>query len=467
MKKSLFIPLLLCYLAFAYIACDDYDDTYPNEYHKILSLKQTGDESVTLYTTGQDASFDVTIMKTGCDPSLTAKCMLTVLTEEELEEYNRYYTLLPPTAYSIEGGGIDFQSGELYKISKVTMKTKVIQALMEAPENLEKTFVLPISLVSVTDSVNSERDLYVMKPVITNPKVMFTGSENEFVKGFPSPTESVTFEVPVGLNVENLWNFTAKVELVNNDGKGGYMPSDYITLENDGVVTFEPNKKSVLKVMVSPGANGTLAGYVAGGKVALQITEIEGCDFAIDPTVFNLMLTGKEYQYNGQGVNTSMLSYNFANWGNGKSENLFDNNIETFANTPFPNRKLSQTGGIHPYLQLTLPEGVTDFAISFTQASDNAGKLRGFDVVWSLDGSFTDMPDAKISYSMKDLEEADVVYPIEGNQSFTTQACHSDKPVKYIRLVQTWNCEGNQYVTASERWHFRLAEFRLYGITVQ
>jgi hypothetical protein len=77
MKKSLFIPLL-CGLSFVYTACDEYDDTYPKEYHKILSLKQTGEESKILYNTGQDASFDITIMKTGCDPSLTAQAQLTV-----------------------------------------------------------------------------------------------------------------------------------------------------------------------------------------------------------------------------------------------------------------------------------------------------------------------------------------------------------------------------------------------------
>lgn len=35
MKKSLFIPLL-CGLSFVYTACDEYDDTYPKEYHKDL-----------------------------------------------------------------------------------------------------------------------------------------------------------------------------------------------------------------------------------------------------------------------------------------------------------------------------------------------------------------------------------------------------------------------------------------------
>ena len=43
MKKSLLI--LLCGLVFVYTACDEYDDTYPAEYHKIMSLKQTGEVS--------------------------------------------------------------------------------------------------------------------------------------------------------------------------------------------------------------------------------------------------------------------------------------------------------------------------------------------------------------------------------------------------------------------------------------
>ena len=89
MKKSLFIPLL-CGLSFVYTACDEYDDTYPKEYHKILSLKQTGEESKILYNTGQDASFDITIMKTGCDPSLTAQAQLTVLSVEIVATCMKY-----------------------------------------------------------------------------------------------------------------------------------------------------------------------------------------------------------------------------------------------------------------------------------------------------------------------------------------------------------------------------------------
>ncbi len=47
----------------------------------------------------------------------------------------------------------------------------------------------------------------------------------------------------MGLEIDNQWDFTAKAEVVNNDGKEGYLSSSSVTLENDGLVTFEPGKR--------------------------------------------------------------------------------------------------------------------------------------------------------------------------------------------------------------------------------
>ena len=49
--------------------------------------------------------------------------------------------------------------------------------------------------------------------------------------------------------------------------------------------------------------------------------------------------------------------------------------------------------------------------------------------------------------------------------SFTTSACHCDTPVKFIRIVQTWNCEST--TDAGGRWLFRLAELKLYGVSIK
>lgn len=464
MKKSLFISLL-CGLTFVYSACDEYDDTYPQKYHKILSLKQTGEENVILYKTGQDASFDISVMKSGYDPSLTAQGKLTVLSEEALNEYNGSYTLLPATTYSIEGSDMDFQSDELYKMSKVIMKTDEIQALMEIPGNADKTFVLPISLVSSTDSVNSLNNLYVMKPVVTIPKVMFKVSEEECVKGFTSSSEPVVFTIPLGMEVDNLWDFTAQIEVVNNDEKFGYLSSNTVTLENNGIVTFEPGKDALLKVAVSAGEGNDLTNFVVGGKVGIKIKEVNGLDFDFDNKEFVLTVTGKEYEYNGKGLNATMLSNNFSGFADGTNAgSLFDKDPATYVQTPYPNRNFSSSGGENPYLQLTLPVdgGVTDFAVSITQVAAGSTFLKGFRIECSVDGTFTDLTNVVKSYTLEELTTAGA---IAQGASFTTSACHSERPVRYIRLIQTVSFDDD--MSAGSRWHFRLGELRLYGVSIQ
>ena len=101
--------------------------------------------------------------------------------------------------------------------------------------------------------------------------------------------------------------------------------------------------------------------------------------------------------------------------------------------------------------------------ISWTQCLQNeVSLLRGFDVLWSVDGTFEDIPNARKSYSVADLSAAGAV---NLGASFTTSACHCDTPVKFIRIVQTWNCEST--TDAGGRWQFRLAELKLYGVSIK
>lgn len=303
-----------------------------------------------------------------------------------------------------------------------------------------------------------------MKPVITTPKLAFKIAEEECIKGFISSSEPVLFTIPLGLEIDNQWNFTAKIEVVNNDGKEGYLLSNSVVLENDGIVTFEPGKETSLKVSVSPGSSDDLTNLVVGGRVAIKIAEIEGINFDFDSREFNLTVTGKEYEYNNKRVDASMLSFNFPAFvDNTTAASLFDKDPATYVQTPYPNRNFANTGGSNPYLQLQLPEGVTDFAISWIQCLQNeVSLLRGFDVLWSVDGTFNDIPNARQSYSLADLNASGAV---SLGASFTTSACHCDTPVKFIRIVQTWNCEST--TDAGGRWQFRLAELKLYGVSIE
>ena len=51
--KHISIALCLCGMILMNTSCDNYDDTYPQEYEKILSLQTTGEQAVDLYKTGE------------------------------------------------------------------------------------------------------------------------------------------------------------------------------------------------------------------------------------------------------------------------------------------------------------------------------------------------------------------------------------------------------------------------------
>ena len=51
--KHISIALCLCGMILMNTSCDNYDDTYPQEYEKILSLQTIGEQAVDLYKTGE------------------------------------------------------------------------------------------------------------------------------------------------------------------------------------------------------------------------------------------------------------------------------------------------------------------------------------------------------------------------------------------------------------------------------
>ena len=60
--KHISIALCLCGMILMNTSCDNYDDTYPQEYEKILSLQTTGEQAVDLYKTGEATNYSITVI---------------------------------------------------------------------------------------------------------------------------------------------------------------------------------------------------------------------------------------------------------------------------------------------------------------------------------------------------------------------------------------------------------------------
>lgn len=70
-------------------ACDnskyDLENLVPQEYHKILYVNNSGKQEMTLYDTGEDYTYTLSVIKTGSDPTQTANAQINVLSQEEVD----------------------------------------------------------------------------------------------------------------------------------------------------------------------------------------------------------------------------------------------------------------------------------------------------------------------------------------------------------------------------------------------
>ncbi|WGU68404.1 DUF1735 domain-containing protein [Capnocytophaga canimorsus] len=142
--------LWFVFVAVAFVACDtpNYGELVPSNYNTVLLLKQTGEQEVTLYDTGDDGSYDVTIFKSGKLEQSTANASVRVLDEAELAEYSarvgKTYTGLPEDMYQVAQKDFDFGNTDRYKKANVVFKTDLIRDFIKT--NTDKNYVLPILL---------------------------------------------------------------------------------------------------------------------------------------------------------------------------------------------------------------------------------------------------------------------------------------------------------------------------------
>lgn len=200
-------------------ACDEskyeLDNLVPEQYHKVLYVKNSGKQQVTLYDTGEDYKYTFSILKSGSDPSLTANVDIHVLTQEELDtKYSTpeavNYKLIGTDCYSIEATHLDFSANDRYKPVNVLLNPENIKTAIAT--NPSAVWVLPLQVMSESDSINSEKDeLFLQITGVITPSFGFVSSAVS-VKEYSYGT-GVSAKVSLGLDTENSWDIDCKFEV--------------------------------------------------------------------------------------------------------------------------------------------------------------------------------------------------------------------------------------------------------------
>lgn len=429
---SLFFGLLLLNTA-----CEEVDknELYQEKFHKILYLKTAGIVDMTLYLTGMNVEYNHSVIKGGSEPTLTADANLSSMTQAELDEYcaarGLFLKSLPANCYELNQTSIHLESTDVYKMVGMTLNTEAINDVMKAEEGTE--FVIPVKLTSETDSINSEKNLIIIKPRIVTPMVSF--EKTGYVQNF-SPKEGRVFEIPITLQINNLWDFDCEVEVDPSalDGTShNLLPEGSYELENEGIVYFKTGSNTaILKLTVDP---LTEADYVL--PIRLKNISNELFDMNGSPVLFGITI-------NKYPLTENMLSSNALEPTEGSLQNLLDGDITTYFHSQWSGTAIADKH----YVQVALPENLSSFKFSYTNRSANGNvALADFDVSVSTDGTNFVL--------LKNYTTAADKLPTGAAGVFNSYLLKST-PFSYIRFTCNKSMTDTKY--------FVWSEFSMYGL---
>lgn len=421
-------------------SCEQYDDLYSEEYHKILSIKTDNTiQELTLYSTGENAEYSFTVLKGGINPELSSEATISTMSEGDLKAYNEKndlnFALIPEDYYSFSQTDLQFNGKEdRYKIVKVTLRTTAIKALIASSTD-SKAYVLPIILKGRTDKdlVSPDLNMLILKPNVITPAVSF---ENPGTISSFCGKDGLSMEIPVILPIDNKWDFSCTVAADKSASLDKpILPDSYYSLENGGIVSFVAGKnKAILKLKIN-GLQNIDDNFV----LPLKIVSSTKPGFDIDQRLLKLATSTK------LELTSSMLSTNALEPTEGSLANLLDHNLATYFHSAWS----VDVNGKH-YVQVALPASITQFKFTYTNRQPNAAAaVKRLQISCSVDGqTFT---------NIRTLEgDADGLPYKTPAGEYVSSPFNIGNDVKYLRFTCVESTSGDNY--------FVWSEFGLWGL---
>lgn len=467
--------LILAGAATLAYACEDHRNDYMEEFQTMVYFRNGGEQSLTLYRTGEDGIYRIPVCKSGRNLSGTASAVVIPFDEAQMSMYNisneTDYTLIPSDIYSFvddnrqplsEQGKVDLEFGanDPYKVVTISLKTVKLSALMEASP--EKEYVLGLQ-VFADENVSSDINLILLKPDIEVPYVGLVSAGVESHKYTSASPMKETYHNTVTLNMEeNLWNFSCTIAAAdaawladynNANGKDfELLPSSAFNLSTTELKFTEGSLEQSFDVEINREGMDMLKEY------ALPIV-ITGCskkEFAIDESkkafLLNVRLDPDQITLTEDMVS---VSHNQSNDGDGAPA-LVDGKESTYWHSPWSTSVTDPDPVYGVYADIALKSPLKAIVISYCTRTQNGNGVPVHVVVGvSNDGSNWEVIDGG------DVATAEMASSIAG-QWITLPVMKHTGSFRYIRLGIAESVAGDLRVPSSGAYA-SLAEIQLYG----
>lgn len=475
--KKIYIGSTLLALMLSGQSCSENYDIYPEEYAKVVMIKDAGENPLSVYSTDDKVAHKFVVMKGG-HAEEAATATLRAMTSEEFTTYQaesgKPYAMLPADCYSFSADGqttsaeIKFAPNETYKEVEVFINADALGTFMETFDGSLYSPVVPVILESSDASVNSYGTESFILPTYAIPSIGF--EQNVIDYGELIGDGTITVDVPIVMPIQNQWDFDCEV-VVDPSLAGNYVlaSSDAYKMDVTGFVagsnakvtlTIDKSKLNFgiqaipLKIR-SCGFDGieinndlssaivVLNKTVARSELAelsLSSNQISGYGWATYQQA-----DASEAFYIGYGTDFN-TGYPYVIYDGGGKDALFDNNLNTFWHGDYSYGANDPTFG--QYIDFELPSVANHFAYDLWTRSSNAnGAPKVTDIYGSADGrNWT-----KLRTINSELTS--------GGEKFSSSVCSSPTSFKFIRFAVVQSNAGD--VRSGSYWN--CAEMKIYA----
>lgn len=446
MKKNILLAILAAGCLLTHTACEDGKDEYLSDFSTILYFRNSGEQPLTAYVTGDNIDYELIVNKAGSELNSTSSVKIAVMSEAALQAYNTLngndYKAYPSSCYTLENGDISFSSSDLYHTRNVSINPSELENYVTS----DATYVIPFELTQGTDSINSEKKYVFIKAVPEHPIISFeqSGYFSNWVGDDGTPTATLSNNLLIPL--PNKWGLTCKVEVAPEalDEYNAANGTNLVMMDSDSyeftsTASFEENGTTV-PFNITVNKEGLQYGeYV----IPLKITEASNDNFWTS-SQSSVALVGISFNLPQIQLTSAMLSSNWPEPSEGSLANLLDGNVDTYFHSAW---SIATTG--EHYVQVALAEPIQRFLFSYTTRSSN-GNANPAELYVSVSSDGQNWTEIE-----RFTQEQDFL-PTGTAESWTSPRIETEnKDIKYIRITNVKSMTNNPF--------FVWSEFALFG----
>lgn len=204
--------------------CEDTRSDYMEEFQTLVYFRNSGEQTLSLYLTGENTLYDIPICKSGRDLDATATAWIVVMDQAQLDIYNienlTDYVQLPASCYKfLTPTEFAFTGKDAYQVARVELDTNAVSDLQAQDPSAH--YVLALQVYS-DRPIGASVNLLMLSLQIDIPQLSLASSG--LVKANYTASSPVvnTYQNSVALNIDNSWDFTCPLEVLGQEWLDAY-----------------------------------------------------------------------------------------------------------------------------------------------------------------------------------------------------------------------------------------------------